>query len=57
MCPRICSWCKRVLGYVEPYEDSRPTHTMCKACQKEYFPEPEDEEGDACTTTDSLNVT
>jgi hypothetical protein len=55
MCPRICAWCKRVLGYVEPYEDSKPTHTICKACNKECFPE--DEGGDACTTTDTLNTT
>ena len=46
MCPRICSWCKRVLGYVEPYEDSRPTHTLCEACKKEYFPEPDDKKED-----------
>ena len=51
MCPRMCAWCKRVLGYIEPYDDPRPTHTICKACKKEYFPE--NEGGDACSTTDN----
>lgn len=51
MCIRICAWCKRVLGHVEPYDNNKPTHTICKACNKEYFPTHEG--GDECTITDS----
>jgi len=38
MCVRICGWCKRVLGYVQPYEDPRATHTICCACKEKHSP-------------------
>lgn len=56
MTVRICAWCKRVLGHVEPYEDHSPTHGMCLACSKEYFPDDE-EGGDVCSITDNQKET
>lgn len=29
---RICSWCSTSIGEVEPLDDKRVTHSICKAC-------------------------
>ena len=53
---RMCAWCDTVLGYVEPYENDKPTHTVCIKCKKIHFPDKELEEGgDVCTAIDSQN--
>lgn len=44
MTVRLCAWCKRVLGHVEPYEDHSVTHTICLACNKECFSESDDKD-------------
>jgi len=37
---RVCSWCKKVLPDVEPFDDDRITHTICAECKKEMLEEP-----------------
>ena len=32
---RQCSWCNRVLGEKEPFEDKSVTHTICEKCQED----------------------
>ena len=29
---RICAWCKKVMGVVEPATDGRVTHGICPTC-------------------------
>lgn len=31
---RICAWCGKDMGKVEPYEDKASTHGMCEACRQ-----------------------
>lgn len=30
-----CAWCKCLLGFKEPYDDTRTTHGICKPCANE----------------------
>lgn len=36
---RQCAWCKKVLGEVAPYNDTRTTHGICEACLKKEMQE------------------
>lgn len=36
---RICAWCNTILGEKAPFEDKRPTHTICVRCANEINPD------------------
>ena len=42
---RWCSWCDKKLGEIEPLEDKRITHGICKECRDKHFPKQGDENG------------
>src|SRR3990167_2807613 len=31
---RICSWCKKIMGTIEPINDPTPTHGICPECSR-----------------------
>lgn len=31
---RLCAWCGRYLGDTDPLGDPRPTHGICRGCEK-----------------------
>ena len=33
---RVCSWCNKHLGEVEPKEDVRITHGICESCSEQF---------------------
>lgn len=34
---RVCMYCDRVYGEIEPYDDESSTHGICNGCMDEYF--------------------
>ena len=36
---RVCAWCKRVLGFKEPLDNSGTTHGICEQCEKAWHPQ------------------
>lgn len=39
--PVICAWCSLVMGEKAGFTTNFPTHGICEACFKEYYPEME----------------
>lgn len=37
--PVICAWCSLVMGEKAGFTTDFPTHGICEACFKEYYPE------------------
>lgn len=34
---RICAWCQKDMGEIEPFEDKSITHGICPECKEQFF--------------------